>query len=39
MVYPVIFYLWRARKLDKSLVPTSEGEIEEGELHEAGHQA
>jgi Cu(I)/Ag(I) efflux system membrane protein CusA/SilA len=39
MVYPVIFYLWRARKLDTSLVPTSEGEIEEGGLHEAGHQA
>jgi Cu(I)/Ag(I) efflux system membrane protein CusA/SilA len=39
MVYPVIFYLWRARKLDTSLVPTSEGEIEEGGHHEAGHQA
>ncbi|ALC16624.1 heavy metal efflux pump, CzcA family [Desulfuromonas soudanensis] len=30
MVYPVIFYLWRGRKLDKALAPTSEEEIEEG---------
>jgi Cu(I)/Ag(I) efflux system membrane protein CusA/SilA len=39
MVYPVIFYLWRARKLEKSLVPTSEAEIEEGEGHSEGQQA
>jgi len=39
MVYPVIFYLWRGHALDKSLVPTAEGEIEEGELYEAGPQA
>jgi Cu(I)/Ag(I) efflux system membrane protein CusA/SilA len=30
MVYPVIYYIWRGRKLDASLVPTSEEEIEEG---------
>lgn len=29
MVYPVIFYLWRGRKLDKSLQPTSSEEINE----------
>ncbi len=29
MVYPVIFYLWRGRKLEKSLVPTSEVELKE----------
>ncbi|BCR05081.1 cation transporter [Desulfuromonas versatilis] len=29
MVYPVIFFLWRGHKLDKSLVPTAEGDIEE----------
>jgi Cu(I)/Ag(I) efflux system membrane protein CusA/SilA len=34
MVYPVIFYIWRARKLEKSLAPTSEVDIEEGEAHE-----
>ena len=31
LVYPVIFYLWRGRKLDPSLTPTAEGDIEEGE--------
>jgi Cu(I)/Ag(I) efflux system membrane protein CusA/SilA len=30
LVYPVIFYLWRGRSLDRSLTPTREGEIEEG---------
>ncbi|WP_027714182.1 efflux RND transporter permease subunit [Desulfuromonas sp. TF] len=34
MVYPVIYYLWRSRKLDSSFVPTAEGDIEEGEVHE-----
>jgi Cu(I)/Ag(I) efflux system membrane protein CusA/SilA len=34
MVYPVIYYIWRGRKLDASLVPTAEGDIEEGEVHE-----
>jgi Cu(I)/Ag(I) efflux system membrane protein CusA/SilA len=31
MVYPVIFYLWRRRSLDRSLTPTVEEDIEEGE--------
>ena len=26
LVYPVIFYLWRGRKLEPTLVPTAEGE-------------
>jgi Cu(I)/Ag(I) efflux system membrane protein CusA/SilA len=30
MVYPVIYYLWRGRTLDKSLQTTSDGDIEEG---------
>ncbi len=29
MVYPVIFYLWRGRKLNPSLKPTAEGDIHE----------
>ncbi len=29
LVYPVIFYLWRGRKLDPSLKPTAEGDIHE----------
>jgi len=29
MVYPVIFYLWRGRKLDKSLTPTATEELHE----------
>jgi len=29
MVYPVIFYLWRARRLEKSAAPTSATEIHE----------
>jgi Cu(I)/Ag(I) efflux system membrane protein CusA/SilA len=27
MVYPVIYYLWRGRNLEKTLTPTAEGEI------------
>ena len=34
LVYPVIYFIWRGRKLNKSMEPTAEGE-----LHEAGHQA
>jgi Cu(I)/Ag(I) efflux system membrane protein CusA/SilA len=33
LVYPVIYYLWRGRRLDPSREPTAEGDIEE---HEAG---
>jgi Cu(I)/Ag(I) efflux system membrane protein CusA/SilA len=29
LVYPVIFYLWRGRHLEKSFTPTAEGEIHE----------
>jgi len=29
MVYPVIYYLWRGRKLDRSLEPTSLDELSE----------
>jgi Cu(I)/Ag(I) efflux system membrane protein CusA/SilA len=29
LVYPVIFFLWRGRKLDPSLEPTAEGELDE----------
>ncbi len=29
LVYPVIWYLWKGKKLDKSLKPTAEGDIEE----------
>jgi Cu(I)/Ag(I) efflux system membrane protein CusA/SilA len=29
MVYPVIYYFWRSRSLDKSATPTMEGEIHE----------
>ncbi|MDD3619405.1 MAG: efflux RND transporter permease subunit, partial [Desulfobulbaceae bacterium] len=29
LVYPVIFYLWRARALEETARPTSEGDIEE----------
>ena len=32
LVYPVIYYLWRSRELDSSPTPTSEGDIEEGEM-------
>jgi Cu(I)/Ag(I) efflux system membrane protein CusA/SilA len=39
MVYPVIFYLWRARSLEKSLVPTSEGDIEEAKGNGSDHRA
>jgi len=28
MVYPVIFFLWRGRKLNKSMTATAEGEVE-----------
>jgi len=31
LVYPVIFFIWRGRKLDRSMQPTAEGEIKEGE--------
>jgi Cu(I)/Ag(I) efflux system membrane protein CusA/SilA len=30
LVYPVIFYSWRARELEKSALPTSQRNIEEG---------
>ncbi|MFA7534478.1 MAG: efflux RND transporter permease subunit [Desulfuromonadales bacterium] len=29
MVYPVIYYLWRGRKLEKTLVPTAQTELHE----------
>ena len=29
LVYPVIFYIWRGRHLDKSMVPSAEGDIHE----------
>jgi Cu(I)/Ag(I) efflux system membrane protein CusA/SilA len=29
LVYPVIYYLWRGRRLDPSPVPTATGDIEE----------
>jgi len=29
LVYPVIFYLWRGRELDRSPVATAEGDIHE----------
>ncbi|ABA88957.1 metal ion efflux pump, RND family, inner membrane protein [Syntrophotalea carbinolica DSM 2380] len=29
MVYPVIYYLWRGRKLDTTLEPTAQGELED----------
>jgi Cu(I)/Ag(I) efflux system membrane protein CusA/SilA len=29
MVYPVIYYLWRGRKLEATLEPTARGELEE----------
>jgi Cu(I)/Ag(I) efflux system membrane protein CusA/SilA len=29
MVYPVIYYLWRGRKLEATLVPTARGVLEE----------
>jgi len=29
LVYPVIFYLWRVRALEKTALPTSERDIEE----------
>jgi Cu(I)/Ag(I) efflux system membrane protein CusA/SilA len=29
MVYPVIFYLWRGHKLDKSLLATDKEELHE----------
>ncbi|MBI5895858.1 MAG: efflux RND transporter permease subunit, partial [Desulfobacterales bacterium] len=31
LVYPVIYYLWRGRRLDPSRTPTAEGDIEEHE--------
>jgi Cu(I)/Ag(I) efflux system membrane protein CusA/SilA len=31
LVYPVIYYIWRSRRLDPSKEPTAEGEIVEGE--------
>jgi Cu(I)/Ag(I) efflux system membrane protein CusA/SilA len=31
LVYPVLFFLWRGRKLDKSMEPTAEGDLEEAE--------
>ncbi len=34
MVYPVIYYLWRGRKLEETLEPTAEGELEEFEEHQ-----
>jgi len=34
LVYPVIFFLWRGRGLDPSMTPTSEGDIEEGEVEQ-----
>jgi Cu(I)/Ag(I) efflux system membrane protein CusA/SilA len=35
LVYPVIYYLWRGRRLDPSRVPTAEGDIEEHDEVEA----
>ena len=29
MVYPVIYYIWRGRKLDQSLEPTAQEELQE----------
>jgi Cu(I)/Ag(I) efflux system membrane protein CusA/SilA len=29
MVYPVIYYLWRGRKLEATLEPTARGDLEE----------
>jgi Cu(I)/Ag(I) efflux system membrane protein CusA/SilA len=29
LVYPVIYFIWRGRKLEKSMVPTAEGDIHE----------
>nr|MDA8165598.1 efflux RND transporter permease subunit [Desulfobacteraceae bacterium] len=29
LVYPVIFFVWRGRRLARSLAPTAEGEVEE----------
>jgi Cu(I)/Ag(I) efflux system membrane protein CusA/SilA len=29
LVYPVIFYIWRGRKLETTLEPTAQGELEE----------
>jgi Cu(I)/Ag(I) efflux system membrane protein CusA/SilA len=29
LVYPVIYFIWRGRKLDKSMAPTAEGDIHE----------
>ncbi|MGE4545646.1 MAG: efflux RND transporter permease subunit [Pedobacter sp.] len=31
LAYPVIFYIWRGRKLDPTLEPTAQGELEEFE--------
>ena len=31
LVYPVIYFLWRGRKLEPTLEPTGTGKIEEGE--------
>jgi Cu(I)/Ag(I) efflux system membrane protein CusA/SilA len=31
LVYPVIFYIWRGRKLEATLEPTAEGELDEFE--------
>jgi Cu(I)/Ag(I) efflux system membrane protein CusA/SilA len=29
LVFPVIYFIWRQIKLDKSMVPTAEGEIQD----------
>jgi copper/silver efflux system protein len=29
LVYPVLYFIWRGRKLDKSMEPTAEGEVHE----------
>jgi Cu(I)/Ag(I) efflux system membrane protein CusA/SilA len=34
LVYPVIYYIWRSRELDSSPTPTTERDIEEGEVPE-----
>jgi copper/silver efflux system protein len=34
LLYPVVYYVWRARTLDKSMVATSEGDIDEEEPEE-----
>jgi Cu(I)/Ag(I) efflux system membrane protein CusA/SilA len=35
LVYPVIFFIWRGRKLDQTLEPTAQGDLEEE--HDLAH--